>query len=448
MSFSFSLYTQELPETDEEVLAFANKLIHPSFQLTNEENFEFRCDAPDFERLSYAMNQEGISASTRETIEGWMAESKPNFNKVYEWGIFDIYYYDADTGSAHYVSTSDIQTLAINLDYSYNYLLQEFKKVKTGDDGRITVHVYDMSGNTGGRTYSSQALIEIDNFVAKNECFAKTTPAHELFHRVEYMYGYGSRYEQYSDFWVEGLASWAQQFTYPSINDIVSPMNNGLGDPDTNLIHRSYDCAHFWVYLTERYLEQYTDQPDASKIIKKLLKKYKKEYEGFSLIKEITTKYFDQKHKDFIREWHMTNILKDTTNISDRYNYDLEGVTQAQCNYVWILGNVDIENQKFINSNSDTWNPAQGTVEKGGAEYYRIYLNNVDQLRIDVDASEGAKIYVTVISIESDIAVSSEYQKGQSTSFTLNSLNYDQVLVIVSGWKGDGTYQLSVNDFS
>ncbi len=97
-----------------------------------------------------------------------------------------------------------------------------------------------------GSTSSNWDYMKLNSkLVIRDSCKRRTTSAHELFHRVQYSYGYVTGTPNLR--WlVEGTASWSQKYTNsPYIRDYMDLMNAGFNRLDRFLIRRrGHDACH------------------------------------------------------------------------------------------------------------------------------------------------------------------------------------------------------------
>ena len=114
----------------------------------------------------------------------------------------------------------------------------------------LDVCVYELGYE--GLTFSEWNHICLASHIVRDPCRIRTVPAHELFHRVQYAYGFESYMGGLS--WVtEATAAWVQKYHGGDVGDWMWHMNefHTVG-PRRRSSERSYDALPFWVYLGHR----------------------------------------------------------------------------------------------------------------------------------------------------------------------------------------------------
>ena len=82
------------------------------------------------------------------------------------------------------------------------------------------------------------------------------TAAHELFHRIQYSYGYRIfDYFENVSWFSEGSASWAEAFAFAAVAG-DNRMNGTFGNPEIYLFNSSYRAMPFWLFLSRQNCEQ------------------------------------------------------------------------------------------------------------------------------------------------------------------------------------------------
>ena len=94
------------------------------------------------------------------------------------------------------MSLANIKATAQVLNAAWDDFATNFKEPKhytAGGKKLIDVRVYDLGTFLFGQTSSTWDHIELNSKqVVRDDCKRKTTPVHELFHRVQYSYDYVS----------------------------------------------------------------------------------------------------------------------------------------------------------------------------------------------------------------------------------------------------------------
>jgi hypothetical protein len=437
----------EIPRSEEAVLALAHKLYPP--QAFKEEPLSPTeepgdCGEPDVGVLFAALKNPAISDAVRMLVDNIIAEAIPSLPKfkISPSGHFKIYYTSTDANHLHNVTDAEIESLATLLDSYWNTYATNFKKPKyymVGGKERIDVKVYYISAKTLGQTSSNWKHIEYNSSLCvKNVCKRRTTGAHELFHRVQYAYGYVSGTADMK--WMtEGTAAWSQKYTNEIYRDYMARMNSGLASPNVNLITtRSYDACHFWVFLQER--SSYT-------AIKQVWATYqtngKKAKEA---VNTVTNARLGLTFDEYVRQWSKANYIKDLTNAATGgYNYLENAVTKTSCGVTYgPLSKVPITARPITPTSSFG---QTGNVTPYGARYH-VYALGSTVNNLDITFKGTGSFAVSFIGLKNDA------WKPTIVDTTANTYNYkktltpgqwDKLVVVVMGTATGGTYTISVN---
>jgi hypothetical protein len=256
----------------------------------------------------------------------------------------------------------------------------------------------DPEGNpVYGFTRSAVDYIRLNSLIVRDACKRLTTSAHELFHRVQYTYGYEDG-PAGMDWLVEGTACWAKKFTNNGIKDYLDEMNNGLHTPNKDLIRkRSYDACHLlWVHLQERATstairEIWAADPKSRKTTKTAVN---------NVLKEKLRLTFDQ----FVREWHIANFAKDLQGIEPWYEY-----ADDECQYTNPCG-VYYPGLDQVPTSGATINPASapfvayGLALPYGADYYVFDLDpSITNLEVKLNDNDTASFSYYLVAIKNNM---------------------------------------------
>ena len=436
-----------IPQKKDAVIQLAQKLYLPEREEIKEE-----CGEGPFGRLFISLTNPDIPDAARDEVDNIIDANTPSLPKTYTSGHFKFYYTDNDLNSNHNVTLSEIQATAIVLNNAWSNFAQNFIEPKhyitsIGDcpprpRKMVNVKVYDLGSSLYGATSSYWNYIMLHSrFVVKDSCKRQSTSAHELFHRVQYSYGYVSGNSIYK--WaVEGTASWAQKYKAPNVGDWMRRMNQGLNSPDLTLISgRAYNACHFWVYLGQRGNGEVATIKDVWSNFKTNGHDMKAAVETTIQSRVPNGSSMDQ----FVGWWNFANFYKDITNASPSFDYaedELEkicgGITYGPLAQVpRITRNLNVGSSHTIN----------GTVAPYGADYYVFNIGSSVQ-RIKIKCT-GATLNFgyAVIEIKNDMMVDYESTPaGQKKDYdfkkTIAPGRLSHVAFIVIGNPQGGNYSI------
>jgi hypothetical protein len=321
----------------------------------------------------------------------------------------------------------------------------------------IDVKVYDLpSSGALGQTSSGWNFIELDSRqVVANAARRQTTPVHELFHRVQYAYGYNSTMNGLQ--WaVEGTAAWSQKYRASSVGDWMDRMNECLLSPDSALTDRSYDACHFWVYLGERAGNEARTIRDVWETWTHIDPNQSGQNVGVpetmrQALDTVIQRRLGSSLDRLAARWAFANYAKDFPNVSDLYDYEEDKWMRVWGARVYgPLASVSpITANLSVGVLSGTTVYMEGVVQRYGADYY-VFNVPPRASRVSITARATASPNGLAYGFV-------ESKTGQITNFTvpltvgqgeysyvrdLTPGQVDQIAVIIIGSPNSGTYQL------
>jgi hypothetical protein len=438
----------DVPRTDADVIALARKLYPPRGVKQPEAAAQpvHRCREYEVGVLFAALQNPAISNLTRSQVDAIIQATIPLLPQTYTSGHFTFYYTDSDTDPQNNVTLAQIQATAAHLNSYWDKYAANFKTPKNYDSGgtaMVDVNVYYLGDGLYGETSSFWDNINLSSKLAvKNACMRRTTSAHELFHRVQYSYGYISGTARMR-WMVEGTASWSQKYTNQSLRDYMANMNEGLSAPDRNLFNaRDYDACHFWVYLQKL--------AGTWAAIKEIWAAY--ELNGFNAkaaVNTVTTSRLGKSFDQFVQAWVKANYLKDLDNAGS-FEYDEDEVLKLSCNKLYgPLSHVPRTTAPAISN--DTYWSANGRVLPYGADYLDLPLSSgLDKLEVKVVGAAPGNYSYSFIGIKGNRwkAITNIKSTSQSNSYTYKRLltpgEWDKLALVVAGGSRGGDYAVAV----
>jgi hypothetical protein len=437
----------QIPRSHEAIIALAERLYPPLTKKAGpaappEETGE-DCGEDDVGVLFAALKNPAVSDVTRRIVNEIIAAAIPPLPKikVSDSGHFKICYTTSNTNKRHNVTEAQIDNLATHLDsYWELYAKARDPKHKIVDGKkRIDVKVYYINDKTLGQTESDWDHIELNSkLCVRNTCKRRTTSAHELFHRVQYAYGYESGTANMK--WiVEGTAVWSQKFTNPGLRDYMFWMNKGLGSPKKALItERSYDAAHFWVHIDNQYFWAIQDVWAIYEVNGKDAK---------AAVNTVTTAEFDRNFDSWLAIWSSANYMKDLTNAAAGYfDYDENAVTKFSCGEKYgPLRKVPVTTRAFYPQSSHT---LIGSVKPYGADYFVFTPLRTTKEYLLIRFQGTGSYTLSFINIKNNNWIS--YSSGpiqfpdEATSHSVSGC--DKLVLVVMGTTTGGNYKISVQE--
>jgi len=455
----------EIPTTHDEILRLARTLYQPledKFAAAREEptvldEEDPGCREYELGLLFAALQNPDVSDLTRDAVDNIIDVSIPALPKTYTSGHFRILYTTSDANTAHNITTSEAQSVAYYLNQYWNKYYSNFTKpLSYWDAARrtwmIDVKIYYISSSILGQTGSGWNHIELNSSLCvKNLCKRKTTSAHELFHRVQYAYGYVSGTANLK--WiVEGTAAYSQKYTNMAVRDYMARMNSGLSVPDKPLITgssaRSYDACHLWVYLDEAAT---TSTYPMGRAIRDVWATYKTNGKNakaavYTVAKaRLGSSSFD----NYVIRWIRANYCKDFANASASWKHDYteDETSVTQCSVTYgPLSHVP-RTYRTISSNT-TVVTLSGSVNEYGADYYEFTIGPaVTNLKIRLDGAATGDFAWEFLPMKAGKVLTYSYvPSGMDYTYqkTLTAGQWDKFGLVVLGRSKGGSYTVRV----
>jgi len=434
---------KEIPRTDEDVLALARRLFHDPEQEAllevRQEGLEL-CGSYDLQLLLTALKNPAISEAARETVRRTVdREDAVPFKEVIR-KHFRFYYRDNHPDPKYNVTLRDVEAAAEILNqlwykYSQNFRTPLHYVSTLPPVGRpmIDILVRPLPGSVGGMTSPDSPVIQLAPWGMKDECFRKEICAHELFHRVQYSYGWHG--ESSTRWLLEGSATWSQKYAYPREHAYMRWMNRGLTTPNVDLTTRAYDACHLYVYLAERA---------GWSAIRQLWANYK-EHGPMESLDLVTARRLGLNFEEFLTQWMKANYVKETANAPPRYEYEEDDEPGLNCGREYgPLRHVDKNWMKPVTRFTITVN-AGGTLQAFGAHYYVFPLDpSVTEFTFKLKGSESGVFRYYVLGTKNNLGVAAYNGAGSSFSIhkKLAENEWDQVAVVVMALMFGGDYTL------
>lgn len=442
----------DIPRTDDDVIALVQKLYPPlgverlnsADEISDQGAHRFWCGEYDVGLLIAALQNPQISNETRSAVDRIIAKSKPPLPRSYKSTHFNFRYTGNDPDPRNNVTLAQIQKTAQLLESYWVKYSKDFTTPKhyiSGTRKVIDVEVYYLSGISGW-TASDENFIVLNSKWLSDDCRRRIASAHELFHRVQYSYGYVTATPMMN--WMsEGTAIWIDKYLNNWIGDYMLYMDLGLKNPGKGLIKtRSRDSAHFWVKLTET-------SPTGWKIIKDVWNRYKTNgHKGKAAVNAAIINALGYGFDRFVTLWNNANYMKDLNDPGQLYDYGEDERVVTSCGMTFgPLASVPTANTAFVIK--DVYQPIDNSVEPYGAKYFKLELeDDLSCLTISFDALQGNFSY-SFIGLQNDKwmkIVSSTKAHYSYGSVPLQGPNrWTAVMVVVGGMSTGGSFRISAD---
>jgi hypothetical protein len=186
-------------------------------------------------------------------LDAKIADTIPPLPKSYDTQHFHLQYTTDDIDPRNNSLLLNVQTVGAFLESAWDKFDNTFFRTPyvapNSFANQIDVLLYYVDG-TYGFTSPASGITLNSIYLASKPNMRAETPPHELFHRLEFAFGYGRRFgASGSDWFVEGMAQWAGLWTTGDIVTASHRVTDMFTAPATSVFSRSYDSAPLWVFL-------------------------------------------------------------------------------------------------------------------------------------------------------------------------------------------------------
>ena len=461
------LQNPDAPTNDEYAREFARKLYpHRDERTASPTAFDFSVGRTEFSAaddenvdscgeasrglLDAVLSSHLLSGGARDEINAMIEAAAPPLERTKTVGHFRFAWTEASSNPTDNTREDNIDATAAVLNDCWDRYVADFREPKAAliEDTRIIdIVVYYNLGLHGSTSSHSNRIFLNSRMVVNDDCRRRTISAHELFHRVEYSYGYVTgTYAQ--KWWVEALGSWSQEYYAPNIDDYINRVNAGLMDPGRSLLTRSYDACHYWKYLGEQISQRSAAVGSEAHAIREVLEEYSRNgLDAKAASGTVTQSRVSRSFDRFFQDWSKTNYIKDLSNWCLHYDYAEDETVTTSCGrqygpYRHVAPETDVD----ITSNTFTWTSGRYAANAYGTRYHKFDIApSVTHLKVRL--ADGAGTYsVHFVMIKNDRAsVIYNNPTEYMLDLTFTAGQYDGCLVVVNGLVTPDPYELSVN---
>jgi hypothetical protein len=394
-----------------------------------------------------------ITDDARSDIENMIADAVPALEKSKTIGHFNFRWTETSADGRDNTNEVNIDATAQVLNDAWDTYVADLRAPKAQLRGGVRIIDVDVyyEGTLHGSTSSQSNRIFLNaHTVVNDDCRRQTTSAHELFHRVEYSYGYvtGTAGQRW---WVEALGSWSQEYLYPDVDDYITRVNSGLADPARGLLGRSYDACHYWKYLGEQVAARSAVASEQAAIGEVLDEYAANGKDAKAASGTVTMNRVGRSFDRFFQDWSKANYLKDLTSPSAKYDYaEDEQVTQS-CNrtygpYRHVAPIID----EKITVGASHWNSPGLAASAYGTNYHRFEIEDGVagfSLRFTADSGGPCSAHVAFVKGNRWRRIRNQVSTTEHTwTEEFDPGDYDEAVLVVNGLGSDATYTVSIDD--
>ncbi len=205
-----------------------------------------------------------LAQRQRLSLESDMDEDTAGFEHQHETDHFVLNWTDSSSNAADNISDASIITeTGDHLEHAWDVYETVFGRTPYLPSGASKMEVVfeDIGGYGVASPPDGPIKFDAPNWISKPG-IRRPTSAHELFHKLQYAYGYRTTWTPSGSYkWFsEGSASWAEVFVWQRVSAAYKLLDL-FADPDMNLWDASYRALPFWVFFESRQRSDPMDNP-------------------------------------------------------------------------------------------------------------------------------------------------------------------------------------------
>ncbi len=199
-----------------------------------------------------------------EDLEADIDADTPTFEQRLETDHFVLKWTNASTNAADNIADAAIiSETGGHLEAAWEIYFEHFGRTPYVPSGstKIDVLFHDIGGYGVASPPDGPIQFDAPNWVSQPG-IRQPTSAHELFHKLQYAFGYRTTWSPVSPYkWFsEGTASWSEVFVWQRVSAPYK-IENLFSDPGISVYDASYGALPFWIFFQARQKSNSTDKP-------------------------------------------------------------------------------------------------------------------------------------------------------------------------------------------
>jgi hypothetical protein len=407
------------------------------------------CQEEALSRALLGLSNPGLRPSDRDEVDELLDADLPSFENVHETAHFVLRWTSTSAHAPDNIADAAIVTeTAGYLEEAWTQFNATFGRAPYVAPGaaKIEVLFYDLSGAIGSTSPNGPINLDSELWVT-DPGVRRPTSAHELFHRVQYAFGYRTLWPAPPSpvgWFSEGTASWSEVFKWQRVSRSYK-ITDLFATPDTNLQNAGYAACPFWVFFQVRQ----QDVPGDNALLT-LLQKF-----------EATGNQYQACAETIDEDWPPNNVFGQIDTFFALFARERRigawrtGPTGGL--YPTILGPDGATLSPTVAASDVNLGPAStqtvpGSVTSLGSDYIRLVLGpgtDGRTLSMGVAGSAGTDFTVTLVHERAGQFRKAVFPPGATTSWSgtevINLSEADAIVVIVSGRAAGGGYTLTAS---
>ena len=222
------------------------------------------CGETRYARLFAGLANPFLQQAQRDDIEADMDADTPTFEHSTETAHFILRWTDSSSHAPDNIADASIVTdTGGYLEDAWSSYQTTFARTPYVAAGatKIEVIFHDISGYGVASPPDGPIQFDAESWVTIPG-IRRPTSAHELFHKLQYAYGYRTTWTPSGAFqWFsEGSASWSEVFRWGRVSADYKVVDL-FANPDINLWDATYRALPFWIFFEARQKSAAAEQP-------------------------------------------------------------------------------------------------------------------------------------------------------------------------------------------
>jgi hypothetical protein len=411
------------------------------------------CHEELYARLFLGLSNPFFSNRQRNILEADIDDATPSFENTYETDHFILKWTNSSTHVQDNIADSSIvESTGEYLETAWDRYDTVFGRTPHLPEGATKMEVIFLDIGAIGIASPPDGPIQFDSETwISDPGVRQPTSAHELFHKLQYSFGYRTKHTPSGDYqWFsEGTASWAEVFVWQRVSRAYKILDL-FANPDLDLFNASYRALPYWIFFEARQKDSAYDNAMAD-----LLNKYE--------AMDSTTSYPERiAYAEVIDEdWPENNVYGQPDNFFALFSRDRRlghwKLGPAGTLYPTILGPDDAAIEPVLTvteanlGTGDTYINAE-TVSGFGSDYYLLNFEDdadAEDLTLNVDGvSPGDFSYYLIWEHDGAWKRATfpfHLTEDYGASYTLNLSWANSLILIISGRGNGGSYSLTAS---
>lgn len=239
-----------LPRSDRELQELV-AAVYPPRPTSGSPSGDAGCGECSTGRLMRALGDPSLESSTLTAVASHVASLVPALERARQTPHFELMWTEVSEDERDNIDESVVAETAAHLERAWHVLSDEFGRAPYVPSGRQRIEVQFRNIAYLGVASPPDGPIVFDaHRWAALPGVRRPSSAHELFHKLQYAFGYQREYLPAGDhrWFSEGTASWAEALVWNQVSDPTKQLGLYLA-PELPLFASGYQSLPFWLFV-------------------------------------------------------------------------------------------------------------------------------------------------------------------------------------------------------